>query len=180
MRSGSWLVLVALLACSAGQKRAVVEKAVEPEESRRELFEATLRVLDEHPEYVDEFFELAVSKHPETLGRFVEDTAARLEDRRLAERTAAALARHPEGLQQILVRTLDASAGRPEARRAIGSAIASRPERAARVLSENPRAAASVFGAFARDATASALDVVRRILAPSGEPHGDEPRSDTR
>jgi hypothetical protein len=179
MRSGSWLVTVALLACSTGQKQAVVEKAVAPEDERRELFEATLRVLDEHPEYVDEFFELAVSKHPETLGRFVEDTAARLEDRALAERTAAALVRHPAGLERILASTLDAAAARPEARRAIASAIASRPERAARVLVEEPRAAASVFGAFARDATTSALDVVRRIFAPDGE-RADGPRSGTR
>jgi hypothetical protein len=173
------LGVAALLACSAGQKRAVVEKAVEPDESRRELFEATLRVLDEHPEYVDEFFGLAVSKHPETLGRFIEDTAARLDDRALAERTAAALARHPEGLEQILVSTLDAAAGKPEARRAIGSAIASRPERAARVLIENPRSAANVFGAFARDATSSAVDVVRRIFAPEGG-RADGAREETR
>jgi hypothetical protein len=168
-RSWSWVAGAVLLACSAGQKRPVVEKAVEGEETRRELFEATLRVLDEHPEYVDEFFELAVSKHPETLRRFIEDTAARLDDEALAKPTAAALARHPDGLEQILVSTLDASAGRAEARRAIASAIAARPERAARILSENPRSAASVFGAFAKDATASALDVVRRLLVPDGE-----------
>jgi hypothetical protein len=173
MTRRAWLAAAVLLACSAGQKRAVVEEAVEPAETRHELFEATLRVLDEHPEYVDEFFELAVAKHPETLHRFVEDTAARLRDDALAEPTAAALARHPDGLERILVRTLDASSRRPEARRAIARAIAARPEGAARVLSEHPRAAATVFGAFAREATASALDAVRRLLTDDGRLPGD-------
>jgi hypothetical protein len=42
-----------------------------------------------------------------------------------------------------------------------------------RVLDGHPDAAASVFGAFAKDATASALDGAPRLLVP-----GEEGRSD--
>jgi hypothetical protein len=52
------LILVLLggtLGCSVGQKKSVLTTAFHEDERRHEYFEATLRVLEEKPEYVDEF-----------------------------------------------------------------------------------------------------------------------------
>jgi hypothetical protein len=73
-------VALALGACTIAQKRAVEEKITDDPGRRRETFEATLRLLDEKPEYVDEFFQLARG-HPKTLGRFLRDTSRSLHER---------------------------------------------------------------------------------------------------
>jgi hypothetical protein len=136
LAAGLALPLVAVLACTVGQKKSAVLGATSDAGRRRDLFEATLRALDEKPEYVDEFFRLALHHRP-TLERFIENTAATLDEKPLAGMTAAALVRHPAGLREILVQTLDAAkdAG---ARRAIAKAIAERPKEAARAMAERP------------------------------------------
>jgi hypothetical protein len=146
------------LACTVGQKRAAVEKTVEGKpQTREQLFEATLRVLDEHPRYVDEFFALA-RKHPATLDRFLDDTAEALRDPALAGKTAAALAAHPPGLTQVLVSTLDAAKGKPKAERAIAEAMIARGDLAARAIATRPEAVTRVseatIDAVANDAAA--------------------------
>jgi hypothetical protein len=161
-------VATALLACSASQKQAAVETAVDDPDRRRETFEATLRMLDRHPEYVDEFFQQALA-HPATLDRFVKDTVARLDERELATKVAAELAARPASLHRILVETLDAAAPRPDAQAAIGRAIADRPVQAARAISSRPEAVAKVTSALARIQGAALLDRLREALEVEDE-----------
>lgn len=140
VRRGALAALALLLACTIGQKRAAIEKTTEGKPgTRHDLFEATLRVLDDHPEFVDEFFQLA-RKHPLTLDRFLDDTAAALDEPGLAKKTAAALAAHPAALKQILERTLDAAKDHPKAQDAIAAAMIARPALAARAIATRPEA----------------------------------------
>jgi hypothetical protein len=134
------------LACTVPQKKAAVAASVDDPERRRESFEATLRVLDENPEYVDEFFRLALERHPATLGRFLRDTVRTYDDsEKLVEWSAAELVQEPPSLHRILVATLDAAAEREPARAAIARAIGDRPALAARALAEEPEVALEVM-----------------------------------
>src|SRR5688572_25564149 len=106
LRFGLLIAALSLTGCSVGQKRGLLETAFDDRERRQEYFEATLRVLDEHPEYVDEFF-VAANKHPKTLDRFIANTSRDLRDEKLASITAKHLAANPESLKQVLVQTLE-------------------------------------------------------------------------
>jgi hypothetical protein len=110
-----------------------VDQALADDKLRAEAFEATLRVLDEHPEYVDEFFAASL-RHTPTLDRFIFDTAGKLEDENLSRMTARHLASHPAGLRQILIATLDESSNHPAALEANAQAMAARPQVSAMVV----------------------------------------------
>lgn len=97
---------------------------------RRESLEATLRVLDAHPEYVDDMFALTL-QHPKTLNRFLQDTAAHLSDDAFARYTARRLADHPDGLRMILIATLDEVSDEQAPLQAVSQAIKERPQVAA-------------------------------------------------
>lgn len=140
------LLVLFLSACGPGATKVVVKESLAPNKQRRDTMEATLRVLDEKPEYVDEFFALA-RVHPPTLDRFIADTARDLDQQQLAQPTAEQLVRHPDGLHRILVDTMDASHGRPAARRAISTAIRARASTAAAILIDDPEALAAVMRA---------------------------------
>jgi hypothetical protein len=130
------LAAAATVGCTVGQKKSAVLGAARDEGRRRELFEATLRALDEKPEYVDEFFALAL-EHPRTVDRFVENNAAHLHEPPLAAMTAEALVRYPAGLREVQVQTLDAARDKVAARRAIAQSIADRPKEAAAAITES-------------------------------------------
>jgi hypothetical protein len=100
------------------------------DEMRRESLEATLRVLDQHPEYVDELFALTL-EHPKTLDRFLQNTGRALADDALARKTARRLADSPPGLRQILIATLDEVSDEPDALMATSEAMKERPQLAA-------------------------------------------------
>jgi hypothetical protein len=100
---------------------------------RRESFEATLRILDEHPEYVDEFF-AAARRHPRTLDRFMKNAASELERDQFARLVAKRLTESPRGLRQVLIATLDEASDEPAALQAISEAMAERPQLAAIVV----------------------------------------------
>src|SRR5258706_14662262 len=104
-RCGPWLAVL-LCACGPRATQVVVGKAMGPDKSRHDTMEGTLRVLDENPGYVDEFFQLA-RRHPATLDRFIADTARDLHEPELSQRTAKHLVRNPDGLRRILVDPLD-------------------------------------------------------------------------
>lgn len=145
--SMSLLVVIAALSsagCSVGQKRTVLETAFDERERRHEYFEATLRVLDEKPEYVDEFFALA-NKHPKTLDRFIANTSRELRDEKLAAMTAKHLAANPESLKQVLVQTLEAAKLDANARAAIASAIEEKSELSADIITDSPSATSATF-----------------------------------
>lgn len=131
---------VMLGACaSAGIDHAVIGTALENNATRRGMFEATLRTLDEHPAYVDEFF-VAARRHPLTLQRFTEDEARELYAPDLAQPTATSLAQHPESLRVVLISTIDASRNRPTARAAIARAIDERAHVASSIIADRPSA----------------------------------------
>jgi hypothetical protein len=113
--------------CTAAQKRPAVAATLENTETRHESFEATLRVLDAHPEYVDELFMHAL-EHPATLDRLLHDTAQHLHEGTLATRTAAQLAETPAGLKATLIAALERIQERPAAMQAAAEAIEERPE----------------------------------------------------
>jgi len=97
---------------------------------RQESFEATLRVLDENPHYVDEFFAQAL-KHPATLDRFLLNTARELERDDFARFAAKRLVTSPEGVKRTLVATLDEASDEPAVLKAISEAMAERAHVAA-------------------------------------------------
>src|SRR4051794_27683332 len=72
------LLVVTLTGCGASQKAAVVDAVAKSPDQRRSSFEATLRVLDQHPEYVDELYR-QTRQHPPTLNRFLANAARDLE-----------------------------------------------------------------------------------------------------
>jgi hypothetical protein len=132
--------------CSTNQKAGLVNTALDDKEAREEYFEATLRVLDAHPEYTDELFAQA-QKHPKTLDRFLSNAANHLDDEALARATAKHLVHNPEGIRQVLLATLDAAKEDPAARQAIARAIEERSDLSAQVISDRPPAVEAMLEA---------------------------------
>jgi len=128
-------VAALVLGCSAGAQKPALQTAWGNDQVRHDSFEATLRILDDHPEYVHEFLGQAMA-HPKALDHFLEDTAAREEEDALARKTAVHLAAHPKALRLILVATLDRISNRPDGENAAAQALADRPELAAIVISQ--------------------------------------------
>lgn len=136
------VALASSLGCSITQKKSVLETAFSETDRRHEYFEATLRVLDQNPDYVDEFFAQAKA-HPRTLDRFVAATARDLHDTRLAKMTAQHLVANPASLKQVLVQTLMAAKPNAKARRAIAAAIEAKIDIATDLISDRPSAVAA-------------------------------------
>jgi hypothetical protein len=123
----------ALLTCTPAQQRPVVATALDDDDARATSFEATLKVLDEHPEYVDELF--AHSRHhPKTLDRLLYNSAQHLHEEELAARAAYQLTRAPAGLKMTLMKSLEEMQDQPAALEAGAAAIEERPREAAHML----------------------------------------------
>lgn len=166
--------------CGAGAQKPAIATAIDNDKIRAESFEATLRVLDEHPTYVDEFLTIARNRHPATLDRFLRDTARELERDEFARFTADRLVLAPKGTKQILIATLDAASDKPAVLQAMSEAMAARPQLAAIVVvqsdatirstlhalmkevAKNPEARRSFLTAIGENA-----DVMAQILAPN-------------
>jgi hypothetical protein len=103
---------------------------------RRDTFEATARVLDEHPELVDELYSVMRGHRP-TLDRFVENASKDLVERPRAELAVRHAVANPEALEQVLMASLDAIAQDGAARAAMNRAIASRAEKAADIVTDS-------------------------------------------
>jgi hypothetical protein len=149
----SVLALLLLGSCATSGKAKLITVAFEDQGRRRDLFEATLRVLDRNPEWVDEFYALARSHRP-TLEGFIENTARDLSNEKLATITARHLAAHPAGLRTILERSMDAASDHPAAKKAIAEAVRSRAEIAAKIMVDHPEALRAMTRALAEKATA--------------------------
>lgn len=147
-------VACALLACGTATKQQVAETALTSmsDEARHESFEATLRVLDENPELVDELYEVA-RRHRPTFRRFLANASRDLHEPELATMTADLLTRHPDSLAEVLVRTTDATVRRAEARKAMSRAVASRAPETVDVLTDDAKSLSRVL-----TATLSALE----------------------
>jgi hypothetical protein len=141
------LAVAGIAACSARAQHSAIETAWDNDKVRHESFEATLRILDEHPDYVEEFF-TAAQRHPAALEKFLDITSRELVQKPLAEQTADRLVAHPPGLEGIMIATMDAAAGKPDAKNAIAKAMESRPERAAAILIERDEAMRATFSAL--------------------------------
>ena len=132
MRMVMTVLAVSIAACTPAQKKPLVATAMDNAETRHESLEATMRVLDEHPEYVDELFYMSQG-HP-MFDRLLEDTAKNLANEALARRAAEHMANHPDGLRMILIATLDEVKDRPKPLEAGASAMEARPDEAVRML----------------------------------------------
>jgi hypothetical protein len=120
------------------------------DEMRTETFEATLRTLDEHPEYVDQFFQQAL-KHPSTLDRFLQNTAKGLEDESLARMTAQRLSEQPGGLKQVMLTTFDAISNKPASLQAVAESMRERPQIAALVMVQREDAMRATMRALIKE-----------------------------
>jgi hypothetical protein len=150
LRVGASFSLLVACACSASTQKPAVETVLSSPATRKESFEATLRVLDQHPEYVDELFAMA-RKHPAMLERLLENNAVGLADDELARRTAAHLAVHPAGLYRTMLKTLDAISDEPLAMAAVAKAMTERPQVSAMVLSQREEAVTTNFTALVKE-----------------------------
>lgn len=124
-------------ACSTHGKTEITEKAMADDDRRAQIIEATLRVMDQHPEYVDELFR-QTRLHDRTLDRLLADTARGLARPTFARLVAEHLVDHPEGLREIMIQTLDAARNKRDAQRAITDAVAQRPDEVAQYLKNSP------------------------------------------
>jgi CRP-like cAMP-binding protein len=137
----SLLLLLPLAGCihSTGvePRRFLMDKAMKNEVERRELFEATLLVLDEHPEYVDQLFRMLL-EHRSSLNRFLAINASGLDDPQYAALMARHLVRHPEPLTVMMIQALEAAKDNPEAQRAMALAMEQRAALTAQTYISRP------------------------------------------
>ena len=112
------------LACGIEGKKEVAKTALDAmdEKGRADTFEGTLRVLDDHPDYIDQIYELT-KKHPKVLDRIVADASVDLKDKPFAELAARHIVENPESLETVLVVTLPIIAKAPKARAAVNRAL---------------------------------------------------------
>jgi hypothetical protein len=137
-----------LLVIACGPK-AAIETAMSSEGSRRDSFEATLEILDEHPEYVDELY-TATLRHPDTLDRFVQNVASGLTNEQLAQMTAKRLGENPESMKAMMRALVQQAQKDEKTRRALLGAIQENGEPLAGLIVNNPKVLSSLLSAFAK------------------------------
>jgi hypothetical protein len=140
MRSCAVLLLLLAAACGTGGKERLLRTALHGDDSRREWLEATLRVLDDHPEYIDELY-VAARGHERVLGRFTENMARDLHDEKLARMMARYFTRHPSSLRQVMIAALDEAREDRAAREAIAQGIQERGDVVLKITLEHPEMA---------------------------------------
>jgi len=147
-----WLIcslLVIVAGCHASEQKPAMQAAWQSPQVRHESFEATLRVLDEHPEWVPELMDVAVTHA--AIEAILQDTVRRLEEDGFSRKTAKHLAADPKALKQILIATLDAVSDQPAGEDAAAQAMASRPQLAAIVISQREDALKSTLHALVEE-----------------------------
>lgn len=145
-----WSALIFALSCSASTQKPAVDAAMEDPKLRHEALEATLRVTDENPEYVDELFALTL-KHPKTLDRFLQNTARDLVREDLSRATTRRLAEQPRSLRQTIIATLDAISDQPESLDALSQALHERPQVAAMAVVQRDETVRVMLRALMRE-----------------------------
>lgn len=141
------LVLLFMTGCS---KEALLRSSLEDAEERRDTIELTLKIFDEHPEYVDELFVLAQGHDP-TFDQLVKQAAVALEDPAFATKVAGKLAKHPRAVELITRAMLVEARTSPELRRALAMAILAEGDVMNQLVTENP-------------------ELIRRVLTGGGSP----------
>jgi hypothetical protein len=139
------VVCAAALHCGAASKQQSITTVLEAmsSEQRRSNFEDTARVLDQHAEWVDEFYSVARA-HPAMMRRFLQNASFDLKKPEMAGMTAELLVQVPPSLRQMMVSTVDATKPNPEARRAMDQAIAERAEPVADMIADDPATVTAV------------------------------------
>lgn len=135
------------------------------------MFEATLRILDEHPDYVDELTRLTL-RHPKTLKRQFEATARVLADDDVARLNAQALVANPRGLEQLTIETFDAAVDNAPAQRAIVDAVQQRSDFIATAFVTRPRDFESLMKSMLPKAWASeeTKPVMKKVMEQIANP----------
>jgi hypothetical protein len=133
------VAIVGLGGCGTTAKQGLIDESMRSSTQRRQSLEATLRVMDNHPEYVDEMYQ-ATRRHPRTMERFLQNSARDLEDPALAKLTAELLVDNPRSLRQVLLSTVDAATAKPDAREAIATAVEERAVPMADIITDRPSA----------------------------------------
>ncbi len=129
------LVLVpALFSCTT---HAVVHTTMSDSALRAQMFEATAREFDDHPEYVDEMYGVQ-REHRRMRNRFLADSARDLRDPELATTMADLLVEHPESLKRILEQTAIAARRREASRAAFDVALVEQHAAIADILTDSP------------------------------------------
>jgi hypothetical protein len=139
VRTLACMTLASLVGCGTTARQGLIDESMRSGTQRRQSLEATLRVMDAHPEYVDEMYQ-ATRKHPRTMERFLQSSARDLEDPALAKVTAELLVENPRSLRQVLLATVDAAAAKPDAREAIAGAVEERTAAMADIITDRPAA----------------------------------------
>jgi hypothetical protein len=134
-----------VIGCGTTTKQGLIDESMRNPAMRRQSFEATLRVLDQHPEYVDEMYQATRQRHPRTMGRFLQNSARDLEEPGLAKVTAELLAENPRSLRQVLLATVDATAPKRDAREALAVAVEERTAVMADVITDRPSTVAATL-----------------------------------
>src|SRR6266511_2688829 len=113
---------VVSLSCGAAAKQQGIEKVLDSmsSEQRHANFQDMAQVLDQHMDWVDQFYDVART-HPALMRRFLERATVDLKDPNMAKLTGELLAKQPESLEQVLVSTVDAAKTDKKSRPAIPS-----------------------------------------------------------
>jgi hypothetical protein len=129
---------VSLVGCTPGAQKTVMSPAMSSEHERATAFEAVARMLDEHPEWVDEMY-VVMQRHPAAFHRILTDATRDLARPEAAAEVAGLLVENPEALRQVLIATLD-SARDPASRKAIDAAVVERSTVMGDVLTDDEEA----------------------------------------
>jgi hypothetical protein len=131
-----WLAVFVLLTTGCS-KESMLRSALEDPEERRETMALTLKIFDEHPEYVVELFAQARGHDP-TFEQLLKQAALGLEDPAFAAKVADKLSSHPKGVELMTRAMLVEARDKPELRRALAMAILSEGDVMHQIAAENP------------------------------------------
>jgi hypothetical protein len=138
MQAMRWLSVVLLLLLAGCSKESLLRSELEDPADRKETIQITLKIFDEHPEYVDELFVLAQGHDP-TFDRLVQQAALALEDPAFAKKVAQKLAKHPKAVELITRAMMVEARNDPELRKALAAAILTEGDVMNQIARENPQ-----------------------------------------
>jgi len=147
------VIPLALAACtpSVGVQKSAIKTVASNDDERHKLFEATLLMLDEHPEYVDELF-ARLKEHPKSLDKFLALATSGAKDTAFAGLMAKHLVDYPEAVTVISIALIDDVYTRPAAEKAFLAAMRARKGEISHMLVRDPKTLGEVTAALAEAA----------------------------
>jgi hypothetical protein len=148
--SSSILISLALAACtpSVAVQQSAIKTVASNDDERHKLFEATLLMLDDHPEYVDELF-TRMKEHPSARDKFLALATAGARDPAFAKLMTRRLVEHPEAVTVISTSLIDDVYTRPAAEKAFLAAMRARKVEISHMLVRDPETLGEVTAALA-------------------------------